>query len=109
MHDGDALDGPAFAERVGDLLDLGDRHFGVRFVLESSDAAAVVVVTRRPDEGDDRAEDAGETTAAALDLQQTSATLNLSFGAQVDINFTSNNQGIAAPAPGKPWAAPPSP
>ena len=45
------------------------------------------------------------TTAAALDLQQTSATLNLSFGAQVDINFTSNNQGIAAPAPGVPVAA----
>ena len=45
------------------------------------------------------------TTAAALDLQQTSATLNSSFGAQVDINFTSNNQGIAAPAPGVPVAA----
>ncbi len=42
------------------------------------------------------------TTAAALDLQQTSATLNSSFGVQVDINFTSNSQGIAAPAPGVP-------
>jgi hypothetical protein len=45
------------------------------------------------------------TTAAALDLQQTSATLNSSFGAQVDINFTSNSQGIAAPAPGVPVSA----
>jgi adhesin/invasin len=40
------------------------------------------------------------TTAATLNIQQFSATLNSSFGAQIDIDFTSNGQGIAAPAPG---------
>ncbi|MEO8294336.1 MAG: hypothetical protein ABI613_02395 [Gemmatimonadota bacterium] len=40
------------------------------------------------------------TTAAALNIQQASVTLNSSFGAQIDIDFTSNSQGIPAPAPG---------
>ena len=40
------------------------------------------------------------TTAASLNIVQGSATLNSSFGAQVNIDFTSNGQGIAAPAPG---------
>ena len=42
------------------------------------------------------------TTAARLNIVQGSATLNSSFGAQIDIDFTSNGQGIAAPAPGVP-------
>lgn len=40
------------------------------------------------------------TTAAALNIVQGSATLNASFGVQVDVEFTSLGQGIAAPAPG---------
>jgi hypothetical protein len=40
------------------------------------------------------------TTSAALNIVQTSATLNASFGTSVTINFESNNQPTAAPAPG---------
>jgi hypothetical protein len=40
------------------------------------------------------------TTAASLNIVQTGAILNASFGVQLDIDFTSNGQGIAAPAPG---------
>jgi len=45
------------------------------------------------------------TTAAALNLVQTSASLNASFGVKVDVDFTSNGQGIAAPSPGVPVTA----
>ena len=40
------------------------------------------------------------TTTAALNIVQTSATLNASFGTSITINFESNGQPTAAPAPG---------
>jgi hypothetical protein len=40
------------------------------------------------------------TSTAVLNIVQGSATLNASFGTQIDIDFTSNGAGIAAPAPG---------
>ena len=42
------------------------------------------------------------TTTAALNIVQTSATLNASFGTSITINFESNGQPTAAPSPGIP-------